>query len=130
LNSSLKDSNGDNNGYVLSLNYGDLKTWRLGTYGIFAKYYDQPRGTYIEHGMNGAGGRMQGFKGFGLGTNYTIAENFIAGIEYYALKDKVSGEKRRNLVEPFNALLLSVQAGENEMHLKTTGKNTNERRLF
>lgn len=93
LSSSLKDRNGNGNGYVLSLNYGDLKTWRPGTYGIFAKYYDQPKGTYIAHGMNGMGGAMEGFKGYGLGTNYTLKENFVAGIEYYRLTDKISREK-------------------------------------
>ncbi|GBG57345.1 hypothetical protein SPFL3102_02712 [Sporomusaceae bacterium FL31] len=91
LDSSLKDSKGASTGYVFHLNYGDLKTWRPGTYGVFAKYYNQPRGTYIVHGMNGKGGSMQGFKGFGLGMNYTLAENFVAGIEYYDLKDHITG---------------------------------------
>ena len=93
LGSSLKDSKGDGNGYVLSLNYGELKSWRPGTYGTFAKYYDQPRGTYIAHGMNGRGSSMQGFRGYGLGMSYTLAENLVAGVEYYDLKDKISGEK-------------------------------------
>ena len=93
LDSNLKDSKGDSSGYVLSLNYGDLKTWRRGTYGIFAKYYDQPQYTYIAHGMNGTDSLMQGFKGYGLGINYTLKENFIAGIEYYNLTDKILGSK-------------------------------------
>lgn len=97
LGSSLKDSQGDSKGYVLSLNYGDLKTYRLGTYDIFFKYYNQPLGTYIEHGMNGIGnlGLMQGFKGYGLGTHYTFANNLVGGLEYFDLTDKVSGEKGR-----------------------------------
>jgi hypothetical protein len=93
LNSSLKDTKGNSNGYVFSLNYGDLKSWRPGTYGVFAKYYNQPRYTYIAHGMNGSGSKMQGFKGYGVGMNYTIAENFVAGIEYYSLTDKINGDK-------------------------------------
>jgi len=92
LSSRLKDSNGDNKGYVLSLNYGDLKTYRPGTYEIFAKYYNQPKGTYIMHGMNAAGGSMQGFKGYGFGTHYTISKDFVGGIEYYNLTDKTTGE--------------------------------------
>jgi len=93
LGSSLKDSEGDSNGYVFSLNYGDLKTWRPGTYNVFAKYYNQPVGTYIDHGMNGRGGSMQGFKGYGIGTRYTLTQNVVAGLEYYDLTDKISGEK-------------------------------------
>lgn len=91
LNSSLKDSNGNSKGHVLSVNYGDLKTYRPGTYEIFAKYYNQPRGTYIVNGMNGLGSSMQGFKGYGFGTHYTVARDFVGGIEYYNLTDKISG---------------------------------------
>lgn len=93
LRSSQKDSNGASNGYVFSFKYGDLKTYRPYTYDLFAKYYNQPLGTYIAHGMNGVGSQMQGFKGYGLGVNYTLAENLVAGLEYYALTDKISGEK-------------------------------------
>jgi hypothetical protein len=92
LHSSQKDSRGDNNGYVLSANYGELKTYRAGTYDIFVKYYNQPSGTYISHGMNGRGNSMQGFKGYGVGVNYTFAENLVAGIEHYNLEDKITGE--------------------------------------
>ncbi|MEG6586618.1 S-layer protein [Dendrosporobacter sp. 1207_IL3150] len=96
LDASLKDSRGDSDGYVFSFKYGDLKTYRPGTYDIFAKYYNQSSETYIAHGMNGLGGRMQGFKGYGLGMNYTLAQNFTAGIEYYNLSDKISREKSQS----------------------------------
>lgn len=92
LGSNLKDSKGDSNGYVFTINYGDLKTYVPGTYDIFAKYYNQPQGTYIVHGMNGVGSLMQGFKGYRLGTHYTFADNLVGGIEYYDLTDRVSGE--------------------------------------
>jgi hypothetical protein len=93
LGSSIKDSKGNRNGYVFSLNYGDLKTYRPGTYDIFAKYYNQPVGTYIQHGMYGLGGVMQGFKGYEIGTNYTFSNNVVGGIQYFDLSDKVSGVK-------------------------------------
>lgn len=94
LNSSLGDSKGNNNGYVFSLNYGEQKSWRPGTYSIFAKYYNQPLNTYIAHDMNGRGGAaMNGFRGYGVGISYTLADNLVAGTEYYNLTDKISGEK-------------------------------------
>jgi len=96
LGSNLKDSKGNNNGYVMSLKYGDSKTWRQGTYGIFAKYYNQPQYTYIAHGMNGLGGSMQGFKGYGVGMDYTISENLVAGIEHYTLTDQIVGDKSKS----------------------------------
>jgi hypothetical protein len=93
LGSNQKDSKGDSKGYVFSINYGDLKTYRNDTYSLFAKYYNQPKGTYLSHEMNGIGNFMQGFKGYGFGMHYTFAKNFVAGIEYYGLTDKITGEK-------------------------------------
>ncbi|VBB09481.1 Hypothetical protein LUCI_4776 [Lucifera butyrica] len=92
LGSTLKDSQGNNRGSVFSFNYGDLKTWRPGTYDLFAKYYNQPLGTYIDPDMNGLGSLMQGFKGYGVGTHYTFKENLVGGLAYYNLKDKISGD--------------------------------------
>ncbi|CQR74891.1 outer membrane protein PgaA [Sporomusa ovata DSM 2662] len=97
LGSSLKDSKGNSDGYVLSLNYGDLRTYRPGTYSMFAKYYNQPQGTYIDHGMNGRGNSMQGLKGYGVGVSYALAKDLVAGVEYYDLADKVTGEKGKTI---------------------------------
>lgn len=91
LVSNRKDANGANFGYVHSFVYGELKPWRKGTYNIWAKYYNQPKYTYIAPGMNGRGGWMQGFKGIGLGINYTFSENFVGSLEYYNLTDMTNG---------------------------------------
>jgi len=93
LGSSTKDSNGDSNGYVLSFNYGDLRSFKAGTYNIFTKYYNQPEGTYIAHGMNGRADSMNGFTGYEVGMNYTISKNCVIGTQYYDLADKISGAK-------------------------------------
>lgn len=91
---SSPQTSGGGSGYVFSLNYGDLKSWRPGTYSIFAKYYNQPRYTFIAHGMNGKGSLMEnGFKGYGVGISYTLAENMVAGTEYYNLSNKNDGSK-------------------------------------
>lgn len=97
LRSQLKDSNKSANGGVLSFKYGELKSWRVGTYDIFAKYYNQSVGTYISPEMNGLGSRMQGFKGYGTGVHYAFATNFVGSIEYYRLTDKISGQKGQTL---------------------------------
>lgn len=93
LKSTRKGSDGGTTGYVLSSSIGDLKTYRRGTYTVFAKYYDQPEYTYISHGMNGLGGSMKGFTGYGVGMSYTFAPNLVGGIEYYDLEDKFTGKK-------------------------------------
>ena len=92
LLASQKDSQGNNFGYVFGLNYGQLKTWVPGSYGIFARYYSQPRYTYISPSMNGRGGWMQGYRGLGIGVYYTLAENLVAGLEYYNLHEITTGE--------------------------------------
>lgn len=97
LSSSEKDSIGNKLGYIFSINHGELKTWRPGTYNAFLKYYNQPRGTYIAHGMNGAANKMEGFQGFGTGVSYTFAENLVGSLEYYRLKDKVTGKQGNTL---------------------------------
>ncbi len=91
LMASQKDSLGNNFGYVHSFTYGDLKPWRKGTYNIWARYYYQPRYTYIAPSMNGRGGWMQGFKGLGIGVNYTFSENLVGSLEYYNLRDITTG---------------------------------------
>ena len=91
LHSRSDDNQGD--GYVLTLSHGKIKSRIPKTYHLFVKYYDQDADTYVRHTMSGLGGRMNGFKGYGAGYYYTLAENLVYGIEYYDLKNKVNGER-------------------------------------
>lgn len=92
LRSNAQDVKGNDSGYVFGMKFGDLKTYRPGTYELFAKHYNQARGTYIAHGMNGSANQMQGFRGYGLGVNYALAQDFVGGLEYYSLSDKITGK--------------------------------------
>ena len=74
-------------GIVLGLNYKGAKASEPGSYGLYANYYDQARGTVIAHTMNGAHG-SHGFKGYMVGANYTLAKNIVAALEWYDLKGK------------------------------------------
>ena len=77
----------DDDGYVLSLTYKGALESKPGTYGLYANYYDQSRGTVIAHTMNGFYGN-NGFKGYMIGANYTLEENIIGTIEWYKLQSK------------------------------------------
>ena len=91
IGSSQKDQSGKNMGYVLGIHYGELKTWRAGTFDMFAKYYKQPRHTYMIHTMNGMADYLDGFKGVGAGIHYSFAPNLVGGIECYRLSDLNTG---------------------------------------
>ncbi len=97
LGASLGDAEGNKNGYVLSLGYGNFKSWMARSYGLFFKYYDQPQHTYIAHGMNGWGPYMQGFKGYGVGLYYSFYSNVVGSLEYYDLDDKITGENGKRI---------------------------------
>ncbi|WP_301961851.1 porin [uncultured Phascolarctobacterium sp.] len=76
----------DEDGYVIGLAYKGAKAAKAGTYGVYAKYYDQGAGTYIHHGMNtdlaNDFNKEGGFKGYMLGLNYAFAKNIVAAVEY------------------------------------------------
>lgn len=74
-------------GYIIGLNFKGAKANEPGSYGIYANYYDQARGTVIAHTMNGFYGN-NGFKGYMIGANYTFAKNIVGAIEWYDLESK------------------------------------------
>ena len=81
--------NGDD-GIVIGLNYKGAKASEPGTYGMYANYYDQSRGTVIAHTMNGFYG-YNGFNGYMIGANYALAKNIVASLEWYDLQSKGYG---------------------------------------
>ena len=83
---ALNKFDGDD-GLVIGLNYKGAKASEPGSYGLYANYYDQSRGTVIAHTMNGAYG-SKGFKGYMVGANYTLAKNIVASLEWYDVKSK------------------------------------------
>ena len=80
----------DNDGWVAKLSYKGATASKPGSWGLFGKYYDQGGATYINHTMNGNYDAFgpDGFKGWMVGGNLTVAKNMVAQVEYYDLKDK------------------------------------------
>ena len=77
----------DDEGIVLGVNYKGAKSTEPGSYGVYAHYYDQAKGTAIAHTMNGFYGN-KGFSGYMIGANYTLAKNVVASLEWYNLESK------------------------------------------
>ena len=106
LASDYDKNNADDDGYVVSLDYKGAKAGVAGTWGIFAKYYDQGVGTYIAHTMNGAIGEFDiaedGFKGYQVGANYTFAKNIVGQVEYYDLEAKKGSKEAKTFYGQVN----------------------------
>ncbi len=83
-------SNIGRDGHILGLAYAGAKASKPGSFGVYAKYYNQDRPTVVVHSMNGEYG-SQGFKGYMVGANYTFAKNIVGAVEYYDLEGKDLG---------------------------------------
>jgi len=83
------------NGYVVMLGVGNAKANKVGSVGLWANYYNQPAATFINNTFNAQKySKKVGFKGYGVGIDYTVAKNMVAGIQYFDLKDKNDAETK------------------------------------
>ena len=80
----------DDDGFVIGLSYKGAKAEDAGSWGAWAKYYDQGAQTYVAHTTDANTFGMTGFKGFGVGANYTLAKNIVGTVAYYDTESKVS----------------------------------------
>ena len=90
-NDEIDAVDGSQTGWVAKLGYAGAQASKPNSWGLYAKYYNQGASTVIAHTMNGDYGVFndgQGFKGYMVGANYTVAKNMVAGVEYYDLKSK------------------------------------------
>ena len=88
MKSNFAANASDDDGFVVGLNYKGAEANKKGSYGIWAKYYDQDRFTYVSHTANAVHDALWGFDGYGVGVNYTIAKNIIALVEYFDFEGK------------------------------------------
>lgn len=82
----------DDDGFVIGLSYKGAKAEDAGSWGAWAKYYDQGAQTYVAHTTDANTFGMTGFKGFGVGANYTLAKNIVANVAYYNTESKLLKE--------------------------------------
>ena len=82
----------DDDGFVIGLSYKGAKAEDAGSWGAWAKYYDQGAQTYVAHTTDANTFGMTGFQGFGVGANYTLAKNIVANVAYYNTESKLMKE--------------------------------------
>ena len=81
------DEDWQKDGYVIGLDYKGAKADEVGSWGLWAKYYDQGTATYLAHTTDAHTFWGYGFKGYGVGANYTFAKNIVGNVAYYETKD-------------------------------------------
>ena len=79
----------DDDGYTVGLSYKGAEASEAGSYGIWANYYDQGGQTYVAHTTDANTFGNDGFKGYGVGVNYTFAKNIVGTVAYYDTESKL-----------------------------------------
>lgn len=91
-------------GTVYSLRYGASDKKKTGSWGLFTQYFNQGAATVISHPMYGdtKSFPLEGYKGYVVGGNVTLAPNMVADVEWYDLKGKKTGKHSRTLWSMLN----------------------------
>ena len=84
----------DDDGYVFGLAYKGAEAAEVNSWGIWANYYNQGGQTYLAHTTDANTFDGNGFKGYGVGANYTVAKNMVATVAYYDTKSKVDSSTK------------------------------------
>ena len=74
------------NGFVVGLTYKGADESVPGSWGLAANYYNQGRFTYLKHTIDGYTDFANGFKGWSIGGDVTLAKNMVLGVTYYDTK--------------------------------------------
>ena len=95
-NGDVSDSDGDDNGWMVGLNYAGAKASEVGSWGAYVNYMDRPANTVIYPTLasytyipfDSAVVDSDGYKGIEAGANLTLAKNIVAGVKYYNLDSR------------------------------------------
>ena len=90
----------DDDGYVIGLNYKGAKADEVGSWGLWAKYYDQGAETYVPgaHTTDANQFAGEGFKGYGVCASYTFAKNIVGNVAWYDTESKTTDEDDQRIV--------------------------------
>jgi hypothetical protein len=109
LNGDAADD-GDSDGYVLGLQYKTVNKKVVGSYSLSANYYDQAYATYILPSIKYTSAASSlittasndGFKGYRIGADYTVAKNMIASVYYYDLDARDGDDDSQTILSQMN----------------------------
>jgi predicted porin len=89
----------DDDGFVVKMGWAGANSKDPGSWGLHARYYDQSAPTVIAHTMDGEYQQFkgEGYKGYLVGGDLTIAKNMVATVDYYDLKGKETDKHARTI---------------------------------
>ncbi len=106
-NTSEKDINNgdaDTNGWLVGLSYGGAKASEVGSWGVYATYSDRPFATYLLptnfSGYAVIPGDVEegdGYEGYEVGADVTLAKNIVAGIKYFDYESREGNKDAQTL---------------------------------
>ena len=88
----------DDDGYVIGLNYKGAKADEVGSWGLWAKYYDQGGQTVVAHTTDANYFGFDGFKGYGVCASYTFAKNIVGNVAWYDTESKTTDADDQRIV--------------------------------
>lgn len=90
----------DNDGYVLGISYKGAQADEAGSWGLWAKYYNQGGQTYVAgaHTTDANTFGIDGFKGYGVAANYAFAKNIVGTVAYYDTESKMDSKKDDQII--------------------------------
>ena len=99
VDGAVINPNASTKGIVVTATYGGAAADKVGSWGLTGKYYNQGVGTFIAHTMDGDAMAFlaEGFKGWSIAGDVTLAKNMIATVEYFDLKGKETDIKAKTL---------------------------------
>ena len=95
FDSNLDDLDKNDDGFVLGLNYKGAKASEAGSWGLSAQYFDLASTVAVAPGFDADYEKENGYKGYAVGANYTLAKNIVAGVTYYDLKSKANSDAEK-----------------------------------
>ena len=104
LKSSEEDTQGNDDGFAVTLAYKGAKATKVNSWGMYATYNDQAATTMIDHASEGIGDMEKnyflnsGIKGYEVGVGYTVAKNVLAEVSYYDFENKENSSIDNNML--------------------------------
>ena len=98
--SDIDGYDGDNSGWLVGLAYRGAKASQPGSWGVYANYSDRPLATFLQPTVFSGGyadypGDFvtgDGYEGYDLGANVTLAKNIVAGVKYADFESREGSE--------------------------------------